>query len=57
MTSPAKAREQFLSHRKPQHAAKHVPEGHTAMKKCPTCHGKGTVKAEQTMSQRILGGK
>lgn len=44
MKTPAKARDQFLQHTKPRHAAKHVPAGHTPMKTCPTCHGTGKVK-------------
>ena len=48
------SRQAFLRTRKPGAAANHIPEGHTAMKDCPTCHGKGKIKAEPDLAARML---
>lgn len=53
MKKPTSA--QFLQTRKPRHAAKHVPAGHTPMKTCPTCHGTGKVKDDSPdLKSRML---
>ena len=52
-----KHRREFLRSRKPSAAAKHVPEGHTEMLPCPTCHGAGKVPKNliNTVAGRALG--
>jgi hypothetical protein len=48
------SRAEFLKHRKPGAAMRHVPAGHTEMKDCPMCHGKGKVKKADAMTERLL---